>query len=253
MNSKKSNKDKIYEYVEIGKNEIVYRGGNDPKFLEWYEKIYADLQNNLFPIINENNESLIMYAPYKFSWGIKKQQDKNANGGFYNKIYGNYATGYLCLSSDNLYFVTIPELTEKYPMFEKGANNFLGSVLGALAGTTTNNRTRHLKYTIYSSSYRDILSASILPDEDLRIVDELVIITNSTTWYCRSHFIDDDLLLKTGINMGMNNEFKNIIDDKNINIDECTELLKKIKDLYLAELITEDEYKNKKNEILKRL
>ena len=226
-------------------------GGTSSKFTEFYKAINKHFSGRLSPYLQELGETLVYYWPAFFLWGEKKEYKR---GAFDSQTYlyksGTYGTGYLALANSLLFITVISDASKKFPMFPEGATGFVFTVLSGMAGER-DDRKRYTGTKIWEILYSDILGVQIVTNEDQR--DVIALHTVPMNYQIEHHFRGSLQYMLAGIRMGMKGRLKNLGTNTTPNdqpSQDAIELLKKLNDLKLAGIISEEEFQQKKKAIL---
>lgn len=165
---------------------------------------------------------------------------------------GTFGTGYFCLTSENIYIVSFGQLTKKYHLIQgSGVTGFIGAVLLGISGE------RDKRQALQKDAFWIIPLQAV---QDVQIVEpndgpeRVLLATSRTTW---NLFVVNDLSFTlTAINMARFDQLGDSITRVNAN-DTATSVpaakLQSLKKLFEAGLITQNEYSEKKQEILSQL
>lgn len=230
--------------------------GTNPQFASWLDSIHKHFEQIVHPRLQKSGEKFIEYWPIKLMWGKKSQVEQGiiTRDKFYRVSYGTFGTGYLCLTNHNLYLFSFAQLTEKFPLYEK--QGFFDKVLLGLANKEDKKRPSNEDKN-WSVPHQSILGAQITDDEYGQSVINLV--TTAMVWEIHDHFTDTLPIMLTGINMCLSGKLAQTgvqqqPDTNNSqSSEEVLDLLNKLGELKSSGIITDIEFEQKKQQLLKRL
>ncbi len=252
----------LTEFEEFLLNRIDYFLVNDPIKQEgknyekkkWWDRAYDHLLGHVDPIMKKNGETFIQYWPGKFFTGEKKEykrayyEDKH-----YLNVSGIFGTGYIAMTIENLYIVSLGELTKEYPLYNLGLKGFASDVFLRMQGEV-NQRKPLLEDKIYKIFMNSIKNAQIVLDD--RGVDAVDIRTTNQNFLFYTHFPDypDDII--NCIHYAISGKLDQLLLNKNqVSKDQVDvmEKLRNLKKLFDEDIISKEEFEEKKNEYLSQL
>jgi len=219
----------------------------------WYDLAFSHLTGTLVPQLKNANEKFVDYWLAYFFWGAQAEMKR---GVFDEQAmryeYGFYATGYLCLTDQTLYIVTLRKLTQTYPLFSDSFRGYMGGYMGGVV----DKRAPLKEDKVRDTPYKLILAAQIT--EDKQANDILVIRTANVTWEISQHFTGTLQEMLTGIRMGISGQLTQIWNPAKASVAkqpsvDVTDLLKKLGELRDTGILTNVEFEQKKKELLARL
>lgn len=210
----------------------------------WYQSIYRHLMDQVWPKLSGDTETFIEYWPCFMEWG-KHSKVKGSRDDVYTMTYSTYGSGYLLLTTKNLYLFSLADVTRKFPLYEGG---FIASFLSIGIGKT--NRQVEKTDQRWSIPYTSISGAQITGDE-------LTVITATMTWEISEHFRNHLPIMLAGINAGISGKYTSnsrpTIKSPAVQRDEVFGLLKQLNELRIQGILNEAEFESKKKELLARL
>lgn len=224
----------------------------DEQFGEWTRVVAQHFEKNLLNRLKDSNENLIEIFQSQFLWGQGVgYQSGMANNRVYQVKHGTFATGYFCLTDRNIYIAVFAKLTKKHPLIEKPSfvNRFLLGMLGE-----RDEREDFPKDGFWPVSLKSIQDVQIATPEEN--VECITLTTGSNIW---NLYVADNLSFTlTAINMARFGEFESIhkrtiSEAQNKPTNDATVKLQELKKLLTANLITQNEYDSKRQDILSRL
>ena len=177
---------------------------NDEMYL-WFYSVWNHMEKVLLPHIKEQSESLIEFYPSCFLfWESTPGQQGMADHQSHAPHAGTYASGCICFTDRNIYFVALQAVTQKYPLFKSGPSGLIGTFLEIISGKG-NVREPYQGDKTWAVDYPSVLAAQFTKPE--RKGRELLSIeTASVDWHIHD---EPDLLAEmlTIIKMGINRKF----------------------------------------------
>jgi hypothetical protein len=196
---------------EIIKNAVSYKKNgirqlnldkNDEMYL-WFYSIWNTMEKALLPHLKEQSENLIEFYPSCFLFGESTSDQPDIAA----PHSGTYASGCICFTNKNIYFVALQAVTQKYPLFRGAPTGFIGALLESISGKV-NDREAFQGDKTWAVDYPSILGAQITKPEG-KGREIISIKTASVDWKI---YDDPDLLAEmlTIIKMGVNGKFSRI-------------------------------------------
>lgn len=231
---------------------------NDMKFndrhLEWYSLIHKHYQNSLLSQLKNQDERFIEYWPTLFMWGTSSAS-KISGSEYINTVehkYGNFGTGYLCLSDKNLYIVVFAQLTKKFPLIRKDAVGWFFNVMTDIS----DERNPIKEDKVRAINYSSVDAAEITDDNELKW-ERIYLRTSAGVYYIYSHFNNCKEEILAAIKMGVSGKLASIwssnSNDNKTSLVDVPELLKKLKELRDNDIINEEEFQEKKRKLLSKI
>jgi hypothetical protein len=228
--------------------------GNKLEFKEWYDTVYTHLLGQVIPLIKKNGETYITYWPGKYLTGLKKEYKR----AYYEKqqylnVSGIFGTGYIAMTIENLYLISLKKLTEKYPKFNLGVRRFFDDVLDRMTGEV-NNREPLLLDKIQKISIHSIIDAQIILDDVG--VDVVSIRTPNQNLLFYTHFNNDDEDMVNCLQYAISGKFNQLISKSKQDYqtqEVVVEKLRRLKELYDEGIISKEEFVKKNEEFLSML
>mgnify|MGYP001109814880 CR=1 FL=1 len=251
----------LTEFEEFLLDRIDYWKTNDPIKIKdeniekkkWWDKAYNHLIEHFYPMTKNNGETFIQYWPVKFFTGEKKEykrayyEDKH-----YLNVSGIFGTGYIAMTIENLYIVCLGELTKDYPLHHLGLKSFASDVFLRMQGEV-NQRKPLLEDKIYKIFMNSIINAQIALDEEGDVVD-LRTKNQKFLFFAPSLDITEDIVncIEYVISGKLD---KLLINENQDSIDQLDvmEKLRKLKKLFDEDIISKEEFEEKKKEYLSQL
>jgi len=180
---------------------------NDEMYL-WFYSVWNHMEKALLPHIKEQSESLIEVYPSCF---LFRESTSDQQGIADNRLHGpgsgTYASGCICFTNRNIYFVALQAVTQKYPLFRSDPTGLIGAILERISGKV-NDREAYPGDNTWAVDYPSVLVAQITKPEG-KGREILSIETASADWQIHD---DPDLLAEmlTIIKMGVNRKFSRL-------------------------------------------
>jgi hypothetical protein len=134
-------------------------------------------------------------------------------------------------------------------------NGIVGGFFKAMGGVI-DKREMSRQDKIRTISYRSVDGVLITDDNDLQ-QDTLFLKTSAETYRIYEHFMDTNKEILAGINMGIVGKLHGIwlqsSGDNQKSAVDVPELIKKLADLRAADIITEQEFQEKKKKLLSQI
>ena len=84
------------------------------RFQQWFQAVHHHFQNELLPLVQASaTDRFIEYWPCYIAWGVQAET-RLESGTSRTHYYGSVGTGYLCLTTENAYLVSLGDLARKY-------------------------------------------------------------------------------------------------------------------------------------------
>jgi hypothetical protein len=174
----------------------------------WFYSVWNNMEMALLPQIKEQGEHLIEFYPSCFLFGestshqqgiADNQSDKNSSE--------TYASGCICFTDKNIYFVALQAVTQKYPLFTSGPMGFSRAVLERIFGKV-NEREAYRGDKTWAVDYPSVLGAQFTKPEG-KGREILYIKTALVDWQIHD---DPDLLAEmlAIIKMGLHGKFSKL-------------------------------------------
>jgi tetratricopeptide (TPR) repeat protein len=154
----------------------------------WYRTIHQHLTANLLSRLRVGDEKFVGYWPCLLEWG--KETRWAGMKGTYAVLFGTYGTGYLCLTSKNIYLISIGQLTKQFPLFKRGI----------FASPSVSFREPEKNDKFWTVPYQSIIGAHMAENQ-------IMIILHAMTWEVYEHFTGQLQEILTGINLGRTGRF----------------------------------------------
>jgi len=174
----------------------------------WFYSVWNHMEKALLPHIKEQSENLIEFYPSCF---LFRESTPDQQGMADHRLHapdsGTYASGCICFTNRNIYFVALQAVTQKYPLFKSGPSGLIGTFLERISGKV-NEREPYQGDNTWAVDYHSVLAAQITnPGGKGREI--LSIETALVDWQIHD---DLDLLAEmlTIIKMGVNGKFSRI-------------------------------------------
>ncbi len=137
---------------------------NDEMYL-WFYSVWDHMEKVLLPQIKEQSENLIEFYPSCFLfWESTPGQQGIADHASRAPNAGTYASGYVCFTDRNIYFVALQAVTQKYPLFKSGPSGLIGTFLELISGKVSE-REPHQGDKTWAVDYPSVLAAQITKPE----------------------------------------------------------------------------------------
>lgn len=252
----------ISEFAQYLLNLIEYNKNNNPTkhegekvaYREWYDTAYSHLLHTIQPMLQENGELFVDYWLVKYLMGEKRQYKQNAfEDKHYLYISGTFGTGYLALTTQNLYIISLKTLTKKYPLYDLGIKGFGWDVFSRMQGEV-NDRNPLLIDKMYKIFTQSILGAQIILDDEKSDAVDIRTSIDHILFY--PHFVGDDTHIVDCLKFVSSGELDHLIcksDQGDLNQEDVIEKLRSLKILLEEEIISREEFEQKKRELLKKL
>ena len=180
---------------------------NDEMYL-WFYSVWSHMEKTLLPHIKEQSESLIEFYPSCFLFrestpGQQGTPDQRSHA----PGPGTYASGCICFTNRNIYFVALQAVTQKYPLFKSGPSGLIGNFLERISGRV-NEQEPYPADKTWTVDYPSVLAAQITKPES-KGREIISVETASADWQI---YDDPNLLAEmlTIIKMGVNRKFTRI-------------------------------------------
>lgn len=240
------------DYYKIN-NPIKIEGDNF-ETKKWLDKAYNHLIDHVYPMIQNNGETFIQYWPVKFFTGEKKEYKR----AYYEKqhnlnVSGFFGTGYIALTIENLYIVSLGELAKEYPLYKLGLMGFASDVFSSMLGEV-NSREPLLKDKTFKIFMNSIINIQDALDDDGRDVIALQTKNQKYLFYARFPDVPEDIVncihyVSSGkLDQLLINESQDSIDNSDV-----MEKLRKLKKLFDEGIISKEEFEEKKKDYLSQL
>lgn len=224
---------------------LEYSHSGDRHFEFWWRAEYEHLRTQVLPRTKSNRELFISYWETYLTWG-KTAEVRSHGGDAYTFTSFNYGSGYISLSDKHVYLATLGQVSEKYPAFKRGiAWDFLSiGLLNTNAAMEKNDRLWTLSYqTVNDSQESD---------------GKIVLVTPAITWEIMPLNAGAIPFILAGLSMGASHKWDEIRGTghsvkSSRGGSDVFELLQKLSGLREAGIISEEEFKQKKRELLARL
>jgi hypothetical protein len=174
----------------------------------WFYSVWNNMEKALLPRLKEQSENLIEFYPSCFLFReATSHQQGIADQQAYRNSTGTYASGCICFTNKNIYFVALQAVTQKYPLFKSSPTGFHRAVLESIFGKV-NERQAYQGDQTWAVDYPSVLDAQITKPEP-KGREIIHIKTASVDWQIYDY---PDLLAEmlTIIKMGMNRKFSRI-------------------------------------------
>ena len=221
---------------------------------DWYKLIQSHYQNQLLPIFSNNNEHFIEYFPAMFSWGESSRVLPTASDMLYQSLQGQYGTGYICFSDENIYISVFDELTTKYPVVSTRTTvGFFINMLMRSSGNTSDDRKPFRGDNTWVLKYSSLIGVLTGQEASGRI-ENLLIKTSMVVWKIYAHFTGTQKEIETIIHMGIEGKLSEFWKKpKGQKESDVFSTIKKLKELLDAGIITNSEFEQKKTELLRKI
>lgn len=200
--------------------------------------------DQVWPKLSGDTETFIMYWPCFMEWG-KHSRVKGTRDDVYTMTYSTYGSGYLLLTTKNLYLFSLADVTRKFPLYEGG---LITSFLSIGIGKT--NRQVEKTDQAWSIPYSSISGAQITGNE-------LTVVTAAMKWEISEHFRNHLPIMLAGINSGISGKYMSnsgaAIKGIAVQRDDVFGLLRQLNELKMQGILSDVEFENKKKELLARL
>jgi hypothetical protein len=180
---------------------------NDEMYL-WFYSVWSHMEKALLPHIREQRENLIEFYPSCFLFGEPASHRQGiADNPLSAPGSGTYASGCICFTNQNIYFVALQAVTQKYPLFKSGPTGLSRAFLERIFGKG-NDREAYPGDKTWAVDYPSVLGAQITKPEG-KGAEIIYIQTASVDWKI---YDDQDLLAEmlTIIKMGLNGKLSRI-------------------------------------------
>ena len=205
----------------------------------------------LSPILETNSERLIDISNAVLYWGIREK--KTLSGGYeFPYLYGTCGTGYLCITDKNIYVVSLGKLTGEMPPIEKRKPPLLLQLFLPLGHDEREIEKSDRMWTIPHSAVTDVnlVKPTGFKEEGIRFVK---LTTTIEAWEIGA---GDPELLLTQIILAIKGELFETPEEQRPTTQSAEEIFRSIEKLiYLnySGAISDEEFENKKRELLARL
>ncbi|MBK8417446.1 SHOCT domain-containing protein [Candidatus Villigracilis saccharophilus] len=227
-------------YESDGKKQVHSATGKNET---WYKSIHLHFEGKIAPLMKEAGEHFIEYHPVKFSFGESTGYKQGLSSGkLYRHTYGTYGSGYICFSDQNIYINALDALTKEYPLYPKGTQGFLDTILSGLQGEM-NDRNPCVGDKIWSIDYPSINGAQITP-LDGEYKEILLLMTTTVDWQIHEHFKETLPEMLETIKLGRAGKLTAIWSKPN-----AASLLKSLTELKNAGIISEADFEKKKQQL----
>lgn len=242
---------KAIHYQTQAKEEETNTEGT---FTDWYKLIQSHYQNQLLPIFSNSNEHFIEYFPAMFSWGEASRVLPTASDMLYQSLQGQYGTGYICFSDENIYISVFDELTTKYPVVSTRTTvGFFLNMLMRSSGNISDDRKPFRGDNTWALKYSSVIGA--LPGQESGGRKEYLLIkTSMIAWKIYAHFTGTQNEMETITHMGIERKLSKIwTSPNNQKESDVFSTIKKLKKLLDEGIITNSEFEQKKTELLRKI
>lgn len=201
----------------------------------WADFINNHLQNELSPEIKKANLRFIDFEPCYFIINFYESHTDNTNS-----YYGSYGSGYIAFTDKSIIIVGSAELSKKYPLYNsKIGLKLIGTFLGSFDYQKIINDNIFLQI-----EYTDIKNVYI--DKNRNIIVEAAERISITSYYSQS-----EKYICAAIQAGRNDFFEHKSSTTiNKTNNEYIIKLKQLKELYDNQILSQEEYEEKRNSIL---
>jgi len=232
------------QYNQITDFNNEYESSGDQEFDAWYRAAYNHLRKKVLPLIKNSNEKFITYWECYAEWGKRSEMHSMKGGYGYSFTHSNFGNGYLCLSDKSINIVSLGQISVQYPLYKQG------KVISAIDNLFGMNNILEKSDNILTIPYRTELDV-----QEVGIVIELF--TPILTWMIHPLNPNSKPFILTGIRMGLLGKYDNLGPvPSNLTkqpSEEVLDLIKKLGDLKLAGIISNEDFEQKKKELLARL
>jgi len=237
-------------YEKNGKAQVS--AASDNECASWYKKIHQHFQQDVIPHMKQYQEHFVEYHPVWFSFGESSSYRQGiASDRMYRHTYGTYGTGSICFTDKNIYITALDSLTQEFPLYPTGSKGFFVSVLEGMLGER-NDRKAYSGNKTWTVDYPSVTGIQITQVEGSS-TEILYIKTTSVDWQIHQHFRDTLPEMLATIKMGTAGRLASIWNKSESKNSDIAELLKKLNELKEAGIITEAEFQQKKQQLLKQM
>jgi hypothetical protein len=195
---------------EIIKNAMSYKRNGirqlnldkkDEMYL-WFYSVWNHMEKALLPHLKEQGENLIEFYPSCFLFGEPAAHQQGIADNRLNvSSAGTYASGCICFTNQNIYFVALQTVTQKYPLFKSGPTGLSRAILEGVFGKG-NDREAYQGDKTWAVDYPSVLGAQITKPGG-KGAEIVYIKTESIDWkiYDEPDFLAEMLtIIKMGVN-----------------------------------------------------
>ena len=201
INNAKSYKTNGLRQLNLDKKDEMYL---------WFSSVWNNMEKTLLPQIKEQDENLVEFYPSCFLFGestsdqqgiAENRSDKHASE--------TYASGCICFTNKNIYFVALQAVTQKYPLFKSSPAGIGRAIYESIFGKVSD-RDAYPGDKTWVVDYPSVLGSQITKHAGKGKGREIIYIrTASVDWQI---YDDPDLLAEmlTIIKMGINGKLSRI-------------------------------------------
>ena len=224
-----------------------------PDDQEIQDHVYEHFHQALSSRFRNGRENLVEYWPCFLHWGAESASTVNqGRSGYVHR--GKYGMGYLCLSTKSLRVVSIGALSKKHA--SKIGFGLLGKFLLLLLTNNLDTRSIERNDKLWEVPFNSI-QAIVQQDE------EITIQTPVENWKLFAAWNDDIQVINALLNMAKSGNLINVIDTRRLRLAQQTtsprssvqifEDIEKLASLKERGIITQEEFDQKRKELLARL
>jgi len=243
----------IIDRIRYYENELVPKvEDDDPEFKEIYSEIHDHFHRVIKRKIENSSEKLIEYWPCFMYWGLEIGSTvSQGRSGFVHR--GKYGMGYLCLSTKTLRIISIGTLSRKYA---RGLG--MGPVRRFLLVLTNN-------FDMSSVERNDVVwEVPFSSIQGIALHDETLSVNTSVeNWRVSASLPEHDQAIFAFLNLARSGGLNNVIDPRRLRLsqqkgtatssDEIFKNIERLASLLNSGAITQEDFDQKKKELLARL
>ena len=216
------------------------------------DTINIHLKTVIYPILKANGERFVEYWPAIIEWGRETRQHIHETHTSY-KAYSTIGGGYLCLTDQNVRIVSLGQMNNFLEAHvKKGVSSFVADVLTGVAGGVVEHPEISKDDKLWTIPNQTIVGAQISESG-------LTIATAVMRWSVNDFgFGGESELMSVALNMAMTGKLARIGSATKGNLEsksseEAIKLLKQLGELLERGIITQEEFDQKKKELLAKL
>jgi hypothetical protein len=234
---------------QLGPNPSIDEWHSDNANIKfWFQTIHRHVSKDLVPKLQSPEEYFITYWPCFLEWGKHSKVHASSNE-VSSWDYSSYGTGCCCLTTKGLRLFSSAQLSKRVPMYKSGIKSAL------ISGFTHRQYVRESNDRWWSIPFSSIYGDHLSTSHDN--TQYLVLATPTENWDIYPYFNDDPPLISAGISVGRSNAFSQLHPLERTSGESASapvfELIKQLAELRSQGVLTDEEFAQKKAELLSRL